>query len=220
MMLRTLFHPLFSRLFWHRVFVLALATGFLLATGVAFAASPIVAVEEDWELQLANPDPASDAPQVTCVMSTTGDTNGLHATFELNHRTQPDFAPGGMQIQIWNGEDLVTSKSAYEDGLLNHDGEVVRWTQRLSVADGSLTFQVSSGESESWGNFGGNDELKKVVTTTDDSLAGYTPTVSTNDSGVGYAGHRVGKLVLKEVRYYTAEGLASTDSEDKVVHEH
>ena len=50
-------------------------------------------------------------------------------------------------------------------------------------------------------------------------LSGYCPCVSTEKSGVGYASNRVTKLVLKEVRYYTEQGLLHTDSTERVVHQ-
>ena len=91
-----------------------------------FGQSPrVVSVEEHWELSLAQPDPDRSAPQITMVFSPDGDVNGEHFLFTLNHGTVPEYEPGGMQVQLWDGDQLIESATA-EYGALASDEEVVR----------------------------------------------------------------------------------------------
>ena len=73
--------------------------------------SRVVSVEEHWELQVAEPDLGRSAPQTTMVMSPTNDLSGKHFLFTLNHWSAPDYAPGGMEIQVWDG-DAISAQTA------------------------------------------------------------------------------------------------------------
>ena len=110
----------------------------LIGTASLVAAPPVLAdssrvisVEEHWELQLAEPDAARSAPQTTMVMSPRGDLSGTHFLFTLNHVAAPDYQPGGMQVQLWEGEDLVNQAVGHESAALEHVNETVRWAQRI-----------------------------------------------------------------------------------------
>src|SRR5262245_66449926 len=91
------------------------------------------------------------------VMSPTGDLASNYFLFTLNHSNVPDFTPGGMQVQLWDGTNLVEHHVSNERSTLSHDEEVVTWVQRMTLEDGTLTFEISAGSSETWGSFGGND---------------------------------------------------------------
>jgi len=67
----------------------------------------IVRVEEEWELRAGEPDADVGAPHTSCVISPFGDVSQIHAVFNLNHQTLPDFVAGGMQLQVWNGGTLA-----------------------------------------------------------------------------------------------------------------
>src|SRR3954468_16450639 len=73
------------------------------------AAQNVKAVEEDWELVLTEPDPVAAGPQVTCVVSPLFDANTVYASFELNHHTQPEFQAGGVQLQLWKAEQVLST---------------------------------------------------------------------------------------------------------------
>ena len=187
---------------------------------VATAQSPptIVRVEEDWELVIGQPDPDSDAPQVTCVISPCGNTGSLHATFELNQQSLPTFTAGGLQLQVWEGEAPVSNRGFPNDAVLAQPGETVRWTQGMELDDGSLGFEITNGSSTTWGNFGGQGYLKASVNTTLTSLDAYDPAVSVENSGVNYAANRVQSLVLKRVRVYTSAGEQVEDTTARIVY--
>ena len=171
------------------------------------SALEIVAIEEFWELNVGEPDAQRSAPQVTMVTSPVGSLNGVYFLFALNHQSHPDWAPGGMQVQLWNGGDLVASHASQENEPLRNTNEMVRWVQRTELKDGQLVFQVHSGESDSWGSFGG-DALKFAFASDLSNLNGYLPAVAIEESGVNFAGNRVRSLTLTKLRW--------TDSNDQV----
>ena len=173
-------------------------------SGSSFALE-IVSIEEHWELNLGEPDSASSSPQVSMVMSPTGHLEGSFFVFTLNHQSAPEWTPGGMQVQFWNGEEILDSKVGSHEEALHHVDEVVTWVQRTTVHDGELTFEITSGQSDSWGAFGGGD-LKFTAETQLANLNGYRPAVSLEESGVAFAGNRVRSLILRKLRWTDAEG--------------
>lgn len=197
--------------------ILVAAVALLAGALPSSAELPVVAVEEDWELQVTKPDTSTNGPQITCVISPVENAQHLYAAFELNHRTQPQYEAGGMQLQLWRWEYLVSHQQAPADEMLHHESETVRWTQRMELADGKLWFEVINGTSTSWGNFGGQGYLKLSTVTFLQNLDGYSPQVSADASGIGYAANRVVELAIKRVRLYSAEGLIGTSTEPVVV---
>ena len=167
----------------------------------------VVAIEEFWELNVGEPDAQRSAPQVTMVTSPVGSLDGIYFLFALNHQSHPEFAPGGMQVQLWNGGELVASHTSQEDEPLHHGNELVRWVQRTELKDGQLIFKIHSGESDSWGSFGG-DALKFSFASDLSNLNGYLPAIAIEESGVNFAGNRVRSLTLTKLRW--------TDSNDQV----
>ena len=123
------------------------------------AAQSIVRVEEDWELVITEPESNTEAPQVTCVISPVGHIDGLYSVFDLNLRHNPDYAAGGIQIQLWSGTNTLSSSSSNRGVLLETPGETIAWTQVMKLQDGDLSFQVVNGSSQTWGSFGGGPKL-------------------------------------------------------------
>lgn len=168
--------------------------------------SKVISVEEHWELQLSQPDRENSAPQTTMVMSPTGDISGTHFLFTLNHSTAPVYQPGGMQVQVWNGEELAEHKAGNASTALDISDETVHWTQRMSLHDGTLTFQVVDGHSEmTWPTFGGDDLLVSVDSSLT-ALNSYRPSVSLSESQVGFAENRVTSLTLTKLVWVTEDG--------------
>lgn len=184
----------------HRTARLFAAPLALLAVACTARASDVVEIIEHWELSVGGPETAISAPQVTMVMSPTGHTDGDYFVVTLNHWTSPNFAPGGVQIQHWNGETARRDDGASTTSPLHHDGETVSWKQRLSVENGDLVFELQDGQSESWGTFG-NGDLRMNVGSSVNRLNDYLPAVSLNESGIGYAGNRVSSLVLTKLQW-------------------
>ncbi len=196
----------------------AVITLLLVPGAVAQTPSPVVEVEEQWELVVGTPDPDSDAPQLVCVISPVGHVQGLHAVFELNQQSLPQPSAGGLQLQLWNGEAPLGQVGAGAGALLAQTGEVVRWTQRMRLEDGRLEFEVLSGSSSTWGTFG-DGQLKLSVPTGLTSLDGYSPDVTIENSGASYAANRVNALVLKRIQRRTADGQVLVDDVERVLHQ-
>ncbi|MBP90503.1 MAG: hypothetical protein CMJ64_27980 [Planctomycetaceae bacterium] len=189
-----------------------------LAEAIATESLTVVRIEEDWELVVGTPDANSTAPQVTCFISPTQDIDSLHAAFELNHHSQAEFTPGGLQLQLWDDEILMSATSPLTESVLSSNGETIRWTQAMELAAGGLTFEITGGSSTTWGNFGGDSSLRASFTTELTNLNGYSPTTSVQHSGIGYAANRVVTLSLKRVRVTLQDGAVLEDTTERVAH--
>jgi hypothetical protein len=165
----------------------------------------VLEVEEHWELQLGLPDTDLGAPQATMVMSPSGDLNGAYFVTTLNYQSTPDYQSGGVQVEEWNSGGLVSSGAGMSTGVLNQPEDVIRWTQKLTLHDGQLSYQVTDGSSNAWGSFGG-DALKIDTQASVDRLNFYRPAVSLTESQIGYADNRVKSLVLKQLIWRTDDG--------------
>jgi hypothetical protein len=175
------------------------------------AQTKVVMIEEHWELQIAEPDSGSSAPQTSMVMSPTGDSNDVFFIFAINHQSAPDYEAGGLQVQHWDDADLVDERNSHEHGLLHHSDEVVTWVQRMELDNGQVTFGIHNGASESWGSFGGSD-LTLSASSSLTSLNAYRPAVSLTESQVGFAENRVDSLVLKKLVWKTDDGQVHEQS--------
>ncbi|MDX1947739.1 MAG: hypothetical protein SFU86_20245 [Pirellulaceae bacterium] len=179
----------------------------------------VVRIEEDWELRLANPDSNSVAPQVTCTTSPTANVQGLHVTFELNHLSAPDYSPGGLHLHVWNGTTRLGSAHAPSQAVLATAGETIRWTTRLTVWRGVLIAEIRDGHSTTWGEFGGEGNLRLAVQTDLENLNGYSRHASAQQSGVAFAGNRVSSLKLLGIRATLSTGETVENDADVIVHE-
>ncbi|MBA4020425.1 MAG: hypothetical protein C0483_24965 [Pirellula sp.] len=177
-------------------------------------------IEEDWELQVAIPDPDSDAPQISVVFAPTANVDWAYAEFDVNHHSQPGFIPGGLQLQVWSGGVPIIANNDPDGGIISQPEERVRWTQSMSLKDGVLTFAVERGTSTTWGSFGGDGKLTIRTAAPLTDLNGYDTAVSLRNSGVGYAANRVKVLKIVAVRRYTADGRVLTTDEDQICFEH
>jgi len=195
----------------------------LLGAGTAWSQEAsswtVVRVEEDWELVVSEPHAETNGPQVTCVMSPVSDVEAAYSAFDINHRSQPDYNRGGLQLQVWHQGEPLLSNNDPDFQVMETEGETVTWTQQMSLEGGVLTLAIVNGQSQTWGSFGGNERLRIAVATTLESLNQYDPNISVDHSGIGYAANRVLSLKLKGVRAYTPQGLVYQDETERVVHE-
>ena len=167
----------------------------------------VISVEEEWQLEVGEPNLDANAPQVSMVMSPTNNLNGDYFMFLLNYRTQPAYLPGGMQIQHWSGEEAEFVNNSLEESELSHTAEIVNWTQRLSIDSGNVSFQIKNGNSASWPEFGDDDDnLSHSIYTGADNLNPYSPTISLLESDIGYAGNRVVSLTLQKITWTLSDG--------------
>jgi len=179
----------------------------------------IIRIEEDWVLQINNPDAGNDAPQIINVLSPTSLLSDLHGILELNHSTAPDYQAGGMQLQLWKNEDQLSWKTHANTARLQTNNETINYTMVMEIANGNLTFSIINGNSTTWGQFGQAQNLQVTnATTTIQNLGDYDPQTSVTQSEIGYAANRVTKFALTKLRYYDANGLVNTDSTERIVH--
>lgn len=196
---------------------LLVASFHLLVVSTAWASGPqLVQVEEDWELIVADPHAGTTSPQVTCTISPRGDLNNLHSVLELNHKTTPSFSAGGAHLQLWTGDYNLTRRSTESTAKLAQSGEVITWTSRMKLQNYALTFSVVNGQSSSWDCFGPG--LSVTYGTSLVNLNDYWPENSVRNSGIGFGANRVKSLILKRVRYTTADGTTVTDHQQRIVH--
>lgn len=189
-------------------------------TGILRGQEPdlhVVRIEEDWELVIDEPDVASNAPQVTTVLSPFADLGGYYVALELNYQSQPQYAPGGVHLQLWQGQQFVSTRKFPVDARLGTASETITWTQAVEATEGTLTFEITDGESQTWGAFGGEGYLKVTLPGYACNLDGYRPEVSTGNSGVGFAKNRVVSLTLKRVRATASTGVVVEDDTARVV---
>ena len=191
----------------------------IVLSATALYSADIVLVEETWELQVTTTDSNSTAPQVATALSPNSNVDSVHAVFELNHQSVPNWAPGGMHLQLWEGETPMETRKHPSGKVMSSGQEVVTWKQTMKLNGEVLTFEVTDGSSETWNNFGGQGYLRTSVATTLANLNGYDPDVSVANSGVTYAGNRVAKLVLKQVRVVASNGQQHVDTTPRVAHE-
>lgn len=187
--------------------------------GPLFAEEPaqIVRVEEDWELELLNPDPDTNAPQVSAVIAPTADVDWAYAEFDINHHSIPAYRAGGLQLQVWSGGQPIVVNNDPDGGVLRQPNERIRWTQSMALTDGVLTFSVTDGDSQTWGAFGRDGRLAIRTSAPLTNLNGYDTAISVRNSGVGFASNRVEVLRITAVRRYAADGRVIVDDEPHVV---
>ena len=197
-----------ARKFFRLRFPALVACVVIVGTGVT-RAEDVVYIEEHWELTVGGPTIDRCAPQVSLVMSPSGDMNSHYFVFLLNHSTSPGFVPGGLQMQHWNGDLLVSTRNSSHGDILSYDNETIRWVQKLSIRDGRIVFDVDDGESETWGSFANGDGLFMPTNVSLQRLNNYQPAVSIGESGITFAGNRVSSLVLTKLVWRTSSGATS-----------
>jgi hypothetical protein len=188
------------------------------AQAPAQAQAPIAfdAVEEDWVLVVATPDPDGVGPQITTCMSPVGDKSAPFVAFDMNYREYPQFSPGGMQLQVWSsGNVLATSSQGL--AVFNTPGETVSWTQRMELDGGTINYDINNGQSVTWGNFGQGSRLSVSYPSGVTTLTAYSPDVSARNSGVTWESNNVTSLTLAQVRYYLGGVLVQTDTTPRPV---
>lgn len=202
----------------------ALAVLFLAALPIPFALGmaaqdqPVAdRVEEDWELVVAIPEPNLTGPQISTSMLPSSVDSSRDMVFNLNYRENPSFVPGGVQVQVRNGDNVIAS-SSLGTAQFQTQNETITWTQRMSLSDGNVQFKITAGNSTTWGEFG-NAEVQLAVSapTSVNSLAGYNPATSVTKSGVSFQSNLVTKMTLLRVRYYQGDTLLSTDETPRPV---
>jgi hypothetical protein len=167
----------------------------------------ITMILEQWEVKVADPDVDTNSPQLSTIMTPDNSHPEDFFAFELNHSTIPEFSPGGMQVQYWSGDQLSKYQYSATNELIDESPDTIIWTQRLSLNNGQLRFQIINGDSESFGDFGGSALFTLTTPSNLQSLNAYSYEESAKYSNVTYGTNRVEKMQLKRVRFYSGSTL-------------
>ena len=178
---------------------------FLLSVSVAVHAQGVVRVDEDWELQVLEPDEQLNSPQITTALLPLGPTSSTIFFLDINHGSAPDYSAGGLQLRVDQNGEGRESKRMLAGQKLNQTSETVTWTQVLLQQGNKLKFGVVSGQGQTWNFFGGSESFIDVTAQTG-SLDAYRPTDSLSNSGAVYAGNRIASLKLLRVRLFNSLG--------------
>jgi hypothetical protein len=196
-----------------------LSTGLLAALALnlsmtsARAQTPLTdQVQEDWQIVIGTPDTTGAGPQLSTMLCPVTDLSQPFFIFNLNYRESPTFAPGGIEVQVWSGNQMLSSQTK-GTAQCSTTGETITWTQTMQVSSGTLSFAINSGKSTTWGKFGQGNQLNVggSITTNLTSLSGYSPSSSVSNSGAGWEPNCVTSMTLLQVRYYAGGKLLSTD---------
>lgn len=184
------------------------------ARSSGFGVEPVIKVEEDWVLVLNEPDDGIDSPQFHTVISPFAHADSYFAQVLWNYREQPDFVSGGLQLQSYEGETRLLSRSVgYRQ--LSTSAETVSWTQAMTTDGSVLQVEVKDGASSTWGTFG-----KDMLITVDVALPflnDYDTNVSAENSSITFGANRVDRLMITQVRRYGTSGLLSVDFTPRIV---
>lgn len=167
----------------------------------SMAESPIVRIEEDWELHIDRPD---REPQISTRMFPHGSQSLLVFQLDLNHGSIPEIVPGGYQLHTDIGDKPLNNKRSLKGKNLKHPAETLSWTQVIQCSDKGLYYGVLNGKSHSWGAWGGATSFI-YVTYKDAScadLAAYDPHQSEENSGFRTPADQAGELRLRKVRIF------------------
>jgi len=181
----------------------------------AQSTEPVVRVEEDWVMVLNQPANNVVSPHFFTVMSPDPYLESNYAQVAWNHREQPNYSSGGLQLHSCSGEKIVRYRSVGVQEL-STTAETVTWTQVLETDGMAVRFAIVNGQSTTWGTFG-----KDMTIDMDGSLSSldsYNPEVSRANSVVTFGANRVDVMKIVEVRKYGASGLLTVDTTERVVH--
>ena len=190
-----------------------LLSGTSLTLGALFGSCPavslavatdIIRIEEDWEIQVAAPWPDRNTPELVASMGPVADESESVVSLLINHATYPEYRAGGVQLQVWKNEQLMGRSTFAHNRQLATANEIIRFTLVMAMGSGKLKFQVTSGTSSTFGEFGGGNWIEAPTSLT--SLASYSPAASIYRSALSVGRNRLSKYQINQVRVSTESG--------------
>jgi len=194
-----------------RAALTALAAAALLTApppGHARHDSALVKVEQDWVLVVGKPDSRRCSPQLFFQLYP--ESGGeICCQLLVNYSDQPQFAAGGVQIQVWQNKTVLDGQDNNPNqAVLTADNETVRFTLVMEIKGARLAFSAINVSSTSWG-----DVSQLSVATNYDPLA--FETYRTDDtvakSGILLGSNRVTSLTLAQVRKTDRSGNVTVE---------
>lgn len=177
----------------------------------------LIRVEEDWVALIAEPDPSTSSPQILNVISPTQSASEVFGLIQVNHRDQPTFNEGGLQVQVRRGSGLIGTAQSSRTATLSRSNDSLKYTVAMQLTETGIRFELLNGTSRTWGRFA---QSPVTVTVTEDSptLEYYTPEFSTENTCVNLGAHRVELLYMNTTRRTFDNGDVVTDTTDRVLH--
>lgn len=168
----------------------------------------IVRIEEDWEMQVVQPDEQLDAPQVTTCMLPFGSSSNLLFQLDINHGSTPSFSAGGLQLRICDDDRCYSSVRILAGVKLRQQSEQLSWTQVVQKSPEGYLFGIINGSSSSLGTMADAQDVAYISDSEvgPGSLETYDLRNSLENSEVSYAGNRIGWLRLRNIRVYYSNG--------------
>src|SRR5690606_17770122 len=132
---------------------------------------------------------------------------------------QPKFRKGGMQLQCWRGEQLLNYRGQQRPVKLNKDEETISFTTVTEAGNDTITLAITNGRSKSFGQFGGNSNLRIVLKVSGANLDSFDGQYSILHSRCEWGNQEVPALCRTAIRYFNAAGLLiAEDTTEQVVH--
>jgi len=190
-----------------RIGFVALASFLMLGSSRADApVDQIDRIEEDWEMNLIEPDPENHSPQVTFFVNPNASQSATFFQVQMNYATDASFSGGGFHVAAVVGDDYVDQARSGNRRGLSIDRDTITWTNVMAIFDGQLFFAIKDGYCADWGTFGGPEFLVRMPAAGTTSLNGYHPTHSLEEVDIGFGSNRVASIELKTVRVYYRDG--------------
>ena len=167
-------------------------------------------VEEDWELQINEPEDDTNSPQVTFFITPSVGFDGTYFQLQMNYFADEDYSAGGFHVAAVRADAILDEARSENQSLLSVEGDTIRWTSVAAVVDDTLLFAVKDGDCTSWGEFGGPEYLVRMSALSTDDFSGYSYEQSVSSVDVGFGGNRVNEVRLKRVRLYYSSGDVAT----------
>lgn len=177
----------------------------------------LIRIEEDWVALIAEPDPSTSSPQILNVISPSQSTTEVFGLIQVNHRDQPAFSDGGLQVQVRRGSGLLGTAQSNRTATLSRSNDSLKYTVAMELTENGIRFELLNGTSRTWGRFA---QTPVTVTVSDETstLEHYSPEFSTENTCVNLGAHRVELLYLNTTRYTFDNGDVVTDGTDRVLH--
>ncbi len=179
----------------------------------------LIRIEEDWVVLIENPDARIASPQILLCLSPDGSFTSDYGLIELNHASQPNWLPGGVQLQGWMGNTNMALFNSPQTDVLERGYDRLVITLAMEVTpDGFTEFSIKNGKSRTWGKFASDGHAKVRVPTHRTDLSAYTREHSVANTHVTHGAHRVRIMYQRRVRYYWDDGTETVDGSYRVLH--
>lgn len=187
-------------------------------SAVAEEPAPVLdRIEEDWEMQLIEPRPENNSPQVTFFVTPSASEPTLYFQVQMNYAALDDYSPGGFHVAAVHNENYFDEARSGTRKGLSVDSDTIVWTNVMAVINDKLYFAIKNGHCSDWGNFGGPEYLVNMPARSVTNLSTYSPAQSLAEVDIGFGGNRVSSVQLKTVRLYYNNGSVETVAINKFV---